>query len=125
MYRGRRACTVAELGFNPANKDLAERDYIETVPEETLILPRPDPDRGYNTIFRGQRLTVKTPPAADLVIGKLKRLDLDDLSDVAFLIDRFRLTEGDLEESFERLPERFKADPVVQDNFRYIKEDYL
>jgi hypothetical protein len=121
----RRACAMTELGFNPANKDLAEQDYIEVVPEETLILPRPDPDRGYNTIFRGQRLTVKTPPAADLVIGKLKRLDLDDLSDIAFLIDRFRLTKADLEESFERLPERFKVDPVVQDNLRYIKEDYL
>jgi hypothetical protein len=121
----RQACAAAELGFNPANKDFVEQDYIEVVPEETLILPRPDPDRSYNTIFRGQRLTVKTPPAADLVIGKLKRIDLEDLSDIAFLIDRFRLTEADLEESFERLPARFKADPVIQDNFRYIKEDYL
>jgi hypothetical protein len=121
----RHACVVAELGFNPSNKDLAEQDYLEIVPEETLILPRPDPERGYNTIFRGQRLTVKTPPAADLVIGKLKRLDTDDLSDIAFLIDRFRLTDADLEESFERLPARFKADPVVRDNLRFIKEDYL
>src|SRR4051812_40082991 len=96
----RRAAAVAELGYNPSNKDLAEQDYIEVVPEETLILPRPDPDRGYNTIFRGERLTVKTPPAADLVIGKLKRLDPDDLSDIGFLIDRFRLTEADLTESF-------------------------
>lgn len=89
-----------------------------------ITLPRPDPERGYNTIFRGHRLTVKTPPAADLVIGKLKRLDTDDLSDIAFL-NRFRLTDADLEESFERLPARFKADPVVQDNLRFIKEDYL
>lgn len=121
----RRACAAAELGFNPSNKDFAEQDYIEVAPEETLILPHPDPERSYNTIFRGQRLTVKTPPAADLVIGKLKRLDPDDLSDIAFLIDRFRLTEADLKESFERLPARFKADPVVQDNLRFIKEDYL
>lgn len=76
-------------------------------------------------LFRGQRLTVKTPPAADLVIGKVKRLDTDDLSDIAFLIDRFRLTGADLDESFERLSARFKADPVVQDNLRFIKEDYL
>jgi hypothetical protein len=60
-----------------------------------------------------------------LVVGKLKRLDSDDLSDVAFLIERFRLTEHDLRESFERLPARFKADPVVQDNLRFIVEDYL
>ena len=34
-------------------------------------------------------------------------------------------TESDLTESFERLPARFRGDPVVQDNFRYVLEDYL
>ncbi len=63
--------------------------------------------------------------AADLVIGKLKRLDPEDLSDVTFLIQHFRLTEADLKESFERLPARFKADPVVQDNLRFVIEDLL
>src|SRR6185295_2773912 len=121
----RRACAAAGLDFNPSDKDLTEKDYLEVVPEETLILPRPDPDRGYDTVFRGLRLTVKTPPAADLVIGKLKRLELEDLADIAFLIERFRLTKADLEESFERLPARFKADPVVQDNLRFVVEDYL
>ncbi len=119
----RRACAAADLGFNPSDKDFAERDYLEVVPEETLILPRPDPERGYNTIFRGLRLTVRTPPAADLVIGKLKRLDPEDLADVGFLIKHFRLTEADLREAFGRLPARFKADPVVQDNLRFVIED--
>jgi hypothetical protein len=121
----RRACAAVDLGFNPSDKDFAEQDYLEVVPEETLILPRPDPGRGYNTIFRGQRLTVRTPPAADLVVGKLKRLEPEDITDVAFLIERFRLTEADLTEAFERLPVRFKADPVVQDNLRFVMEDYL
>ncbi|HEX6864606.1 MAG TPA: DUF6036 family nucleotidyltransferase [Thermoanaerobaculia bacterium] len=121
----RRACAAAELGFNPSNKDFVEQDYLEVVPEETLILPRPDPDRGYNTVFRGLRLTVKTPPAADLVVGKLKRLDPEDLADVTFLIERFRLTRADLADSFERLPARFKNDPVVQDNLHFVLEDYL
>lgn len=119
----RRACAAADLGFNPSDKDFAERDYLEVVPEETLILPRPDPERGSNTVFRGLRLTVRTPPAADLVIGKLKRLDPEDLAD--FLLKHFRLTEADLKESFERLPARFKADPVVQDNLRFVIEDLL
>jgi len=70
-------------------------------------------------------LTVKTPPAADLVVGKLKRLEPDDLTDVAFLIKSFRLTEVDLRDAFERLPGRFKTDPVVKDNFRYVVEDCL
>lgn len=121
----RRACVEAGLGFNPSDKDLMEQDYLEVVPEETLILPRPDPERGYNTIFRGLHLTVRTPPAADLVIGKLKRLDSEDLADVTFLIRHFRLTEADLKESFDRLPTRFQADPVVQDNLRFVVEDLL
>ncbi len=121
----RRACEAADVGFNPPDKDLTDRDYIEVVPEETLILPRPSPDRGYNTVFRGLRLTVRTPPAADLVAGKLKRLEAEDVADVDFLIQRFRLTENDLIEAFERLPARFKEDPVVQDNFRYVVEDHF
>jgi hypothetical protein len=121
----RHACAEAELGFNPADKELTERDYLEVVPEETLILPRPDPERGYNTIFRGQRLTVRTPPASDLVIGKLKRLEPADFADVTFLIQRFRLTAADLQESFSRLPARFKADPIIQDNLRFVLEDLL
>jgi hypothetical protein len=99
----RRACVAADLGFNPKDDALLEQEYLEVVPEETLILPRPDPERGYNTIFRGLRLTVRTPPAADLVIGKLKRLDPEDLADVTFLVKHFRLTEADLRESFDRL----------------------
>jgi hypothetical protein len=121
----RRACVAADLGFNPKDKDFLEQDYLEIVPEETLILPRPDLERGYNTIFRGLRLTVRTPPAADLVIGKLKRLDPEDLADVTFLIKHFRLTGADLKESFDRLPARFQADPVVQDNLRFVVEDLL
>jgi hypothetical protein len=121
----RQACAAVGLGFNPLDKDLTEQDYVEVVPEETLILPRPDPDRGYNTVFRGEHLIVKTPPAADLVVGKLKRLEAEDLVDVVFLIERFRLTQEDLTESFERLPARFRSDPVVQDNLRFVIEDYL
>jgi uncharacterized nucleotidyltransferase DUF6036 len=121
----RRACAAAGLGFNPSDKDFVEQDYLEVVPEETLILPRPDPERVYNTIFRGLRLTVRTPPAADLVVGKLKRLDPEDLADVTFLVRHFRLTAADLKESFGRLPARFKTDSVVEDNLRFVIEDLL
>ncbi|MCP4660261.1 MAG: hypothetical protein GY856_33085 [bacterium] len=121
----RRACGQAGIGFNPSDKDFTEQDYLEVVPEETLMLPQPSPDRGHNTVFRGLRLTVRTPPAADLVVGKLKQLDPEDVADVVFLIERFRLTAGDLSEAFERLPVRFQADPVMQDNLRYVIEDHL
>lgn len=121
----RRACEAADLGFNPANKDLADRDYLEVVPEETLVLPRPSEERPYNTVFRGVKLVVRTPPAADLVVGKLKRLEPEDEADVAFLVQRFGLGRADLEEAFHRLPFRFQSDPVVVDNLRYVLEDHL
>lgn len=121
----RAACERAGLGFNPGDKDDADRDYIETVPEETLLLPAPSDEVPYNTVFRGRRLTVKTPPAADLVVGKLKRLDPEDLADVAFLIRRFGLTRRDIEEAASRLPRRHREDPVVVDNLRYVLEDYV
>jgi hypothetical protein len=121
----RRACEGAGLAFNPGDKEEVEGDYLETVPEETLILPRPSEALPYNTVFRGQRLTVRTPPGADLVVGKLKRLDPEDLADIAFLVQRFGLVRFDIEEAFGRLPDRFRSDPVVVDNLRYVIEDYL
>lgn len=121
----RRACSRAGLGFNPDDKDVVEGDYLEVVPEETLTLPRPSPDRPYNTVYRGVRLKVLTPSAADLLVGKLKRLDPEDVADVAFLVERFRLKRHDVAEAFERLPDRLKGDPVLQDNLRYVIEDFL
>ncbi|MFY9823686.1 MAG: hypothetical protein WAM82_20055 [Thermoanaerobaculia bacterium] len=57
--------------------------------------------------------------------AELKRLDPEDFADVTFLVQRFRLTKADLEEAFDRLPGRFQADPVVQDNLRFVIEDLL
>ena len=120
----RRACLAAGLDFNPSGgKDLAEREFLEVVPEETLILPIPSPERPYNTVFRGHRLVVRTPPAADLVVGKLKRLEPEDLGDIAFLVQRYGLAESDLKEAFGRLAGRWRADPVIVDNLRYVLED--
>ncbi len=120
----RRACAAAGVGFNPTSgKDLAEHDFLEVVPEETLVLPVPSPERPYNTVFRGRRLTVRTPPVADLIIGKLKRLEPEDVADIAFLTQRFAITEGDLSEAFGRLPARWRGDPVIVDNLRYVLED--
>jgi hypothetical protein len=119
-----RACDAVGIDFNPpGGKLLAERDFIEMVPEETLVLPVAAPDRRYNTVFRGRKLVVRTPPAADLIIGKLKRLEPEDLADIAFLVHRFAVTEVDLTEAFGRLRERWRSDPVVKDNLRYVLQD--
>ena len=75
-------------------------------------------------LLRTADINSEALPPADLVIGKLKRLDPEDVSDINFLIDRFRLTEADLKEAFDRLPARLKADPVVQDNLRFVMEDH-
>ena len=120
----RLSCAAAGLLWNPTDKEFAAGDYLELVPEETLVLPVPAPDEHpYNTVFRGLNLTVRTPPAADLVVGKLKRLDPEDLADVQFLVRRFGLDEAALREAFSRLPKRFQTDPVLTDNLRYVVED--
>ena len=119
----RRACEAAGLLFNPEDKDFAPGDYLETVPEETLVLPVPSKERPYNSIFRGHRLTVCTPPAADVIVGKLKRLEPEDLADVHFLVARFGIDEAAIREAFSRLPGPVRADPVLQDNLRYVIED--
>lgn len=118
-----RACDAAGLGWNPADKDFPSGDYLEVVPEETLVLPDPSPERPYNTVFRGRNRIVRTPPAADLVVSKLKRLDPEDLSDVEFLVRRFDLDAASVREAFDRLPSRFRQDPVLTDNLRYILEE--
>ena len=120
----RRACLATGLDFNPSEgKDFAEREFIELVPEETLILPAVSADRPYNTVFRGRRLVVRTPPAADLIVGKLKRLQPEDLADISFLVHRYAVTESDLKEAFDRLPARWRRDPVIADNLRYVLQD--
>ena len=108
--------------MNPSDKEHPVGDYLEVVPEQTLVLPEPGshPD---NTVFRGKRLAVRTPPAADLIVGKLKRLDPEDMADIQFLTGRFTLDEAPLREAFSRLPQRFRDDGVLADNLRYVIED--
>ena len=121
----RRACESAGILFEPLGGDLLEREYLEVIPRSTLVLPVASDELPYDDVFRGRRLTVRTPPAADLVIGKLRRLDPTDVADVEFLVGRFALTAEELEESFARLPRRLQRDPVIEDNWRYVWEDLL
>jgi hypothetical protein len=117
----RRACEAAGLAWNPPNKDFAPGDYLELVPASSLALPTPDGD--YDIVFRGRMLTVRTPPPQDLVIGKLKRLEAEDIGDVHYLVSKLGVDRAAVEEAFARLPERFRRDPVVADNLRYVLED--
>jgi hypothetical protein len=117
----RDACERAGLAWNPPDKDFPPGDYLEIVPASSLVLPAPAGD--YDVVFRGRMLTVRTPPPADLVIGKLKRLDAEDLGDVHFLVAKHGVVRPAIEEAFARLPERLRLDPVLQDNLRYVLED--
>lgn len=117
----RRACEAAGLAWNPADKDFPPGDYLEIVPASSLVLPKAAGE--YDIVFRGRMLTVRTPPPADLVVGKLKRLDAEDLGDVHFLVVKHGVDRAALEEAFLRLPERLRRDPVLSDNFRYLSTD--
>jgi hypothetical protein len=39
------------------------------------------------------------------------------------LAQRFAVTEADLTEAFGRLPARWRVDPVIVDNLRFVLED--
>jgi hypothetical protein len=121
----RRACETAGILFEPMDTEFLEREYIEVIPEATLVLPRASDLRPYTTAFRGKRLTVRIPPPADLVVGKLKRAEPEDLADIAFLARRFALTRADVEEAFCRLPRHLQEEPVIRDNLRYVLEDHV
>ena len=77
----------------------------------------------YDPVYRGRMLTVRTPPAADLVIGKLKRLDPEDMADIQYLIVRHSVDVAALREAFGRLPDRWQRDSVLTDNLRYVIDD--
>lgn len=57
--------------------------------------------------------------AAQLALGFEGRvtIDIDILPGSQFL-------DAELRGAFERLPERFRRDPVVVDNLRYVVEDF-
>lgn len=68
--------------------------------------------------------------AAVLAYGLEQRvtIDIDVLPASRFVemdLEHFRLTGADLKEAFERLPARFQADPVVEDNLRFVLQDLL
>ncbi|MFY9342449.1 MAG: hypothetical protein WAT39_08160 [Planctomycetota bacterium] len=115
------ACAAAGLAWNPPDKDFPPGDYLEIVPAQTLVLPTPAGE--YEVVFRGRRLIVRVPPAADLAVGRRKRLDPEDLADIQFLVTRFAVDEAQLRDAFARLPERFRRDGVLLDNLRYVVED--
>lgn len=116
-----RACESAGLLWNPQDKDAPAGDYVEVVPAASLVLPTAMTD--YDPVYRGRMLTVRTPPAADLVIGKLKRLDPEDMADIQYLIVRHSVDVAALREAFGRLPDRWQRDSVLTDNLRYVIDD--
>ena len=45
------------------------------------------------------------------------------VADIAFLVQRFALVQDDLREAFGGLAGRWRVDPVLLDNLRYVLED--
>lgn len=120
------ACDKAGILLDPTSfEDLESgKPYLQLLPEETLVLPRPRPN-SHLTPWSGNKLSMTTPSPEDLVISKLKRCDSVDIQDIAFLILRFKIKAEDLTEAFRRLPEHWKEDIILKENLENTLTDFF
>lgn len=122
----RQATERAGMAFDPDPELVdVDQDYISLVPEKTLVLPKPSPKHREITLFKGEKLEARCPPIADLVVSKLKRLDPADMQDVAFLIEKYRLTSIEIRAAYKRLPQELQADLVLRDNLDNTLRDHF
>lgn len=120
------ACDKAGILLDPTSfEDLESgKPYLQILPEETLILPKPKPNSQL-TPWSGDKLTMTTPPPADLIVSKLKRCDSVDIQDIAFLMLKFNVKAKDLEDSFHRLPRHWQQDVILKENFENTMRDFF
>lgn len=120
------ACHKAGILLDPTSfEDLESgKPYLQILPEETLILPKPKPN-SHLTPWSGEKLSMTTPPPADLIISKIKRCDVVDIQDIAFLMLKFEVKAEELQESFERLPTYWKEDVILKENFENTMRDFF
>jgi len=120
------ACEKAGILLDPTEFEELEgnKPYLQLLPEESLCLPRPKPNSA-KQCWEGKKLEMSTPPAADLIISKLKRSDPVDLQDIAFLLMKFETTMSELKEAFSRLPSHFRKDVILVENFENTLRDFF
>lgn len=120
------ACEKAGVLLDPTSfEDLESgKPYLQLLPEESLILPRPKPNSEM-TPWKRDKLTITTPPPADLIISKLKRCDALDIQDIAFLMLKFEVNANQLKEAFNRLDEHWKTDVLLKENFENTLRDFF
>lgn len=120
------ACEKAGILLDPTSfEDLESgKPYLQLLPEETLVLPKPRPGKEL-TPWRGETLKVTTPEPADLLVSKLKRCDAIDIQDMAFLILKFQIKKEEVTESFNRLPKHWKEDIILKENFENTLRDFF
>lgn len=116
-------CQAAErsgLSINPPEDTL--RDHIEWILSPRLCLRRPRPEDDI-LLWRGKRLTVKTLPAADLIVSKLIRYDSIDQADIQHLFQMAKPSLKSIRLAVDALPEPFNADPLVLENLKNLESD--
>ena len=115
-------CQAAEkagLAVNP--EAWTPDDHLKWIAPTRLCLPEPDDDR--MLLWQGRRLTVTSVAPAQLVASKLIRYDEMDRGDVRFLCSHASVSHDDVVLAVERLPKRFRDDPVLGDNLAALKTD--
>lgn len=120
------ACKKAGILLDPTSFEDLESGmpYLQLLPEETLVLPKPRPGKEL-TPWKGEKLRVTTPEAADLLVSKLKRCDAIDIQDIAFLILKFKIKREEVVESFKRLPKFWREDIILKENFENTLKDFF
>lgn len=108
------------LPVNPS-EDFAG-DHIELVGPTRLCLA--PPSAGHEVVlWQGKRLTVFTVSPADLIASRLIRYDPTDQADIQFLMTQCRVTLGEIAGAIDRLPQPFRNDALVRENFENLCRD--
>lgn len=114
------AASRAGLPVNPS--EVTDGEHIEWIPTLRLCLPPPRPATE-QVLWRGQKLTLKTVSAAELIASKLIRYDEIDQSDIQFLCAQQTVEWQAVAEAVACLPAPFNNDPLVKENLANLRGD--
>jgi hypothetical protein len=108
----------------PVNPDPTfQGNHIEWVGPVRLCLPPPHDKREGLLLWQGEKVTVRSGSAEDLVASKLIRYDETDQADIQYLFAQFSFDWRSVAEAVRRLPHPFKNDSVVLDNLANLETD--
>lgn len=117
-----RAATAIGLPVNP--EEQYPGDHIEWISALRLCLPKPVPETDI-LLWQGTHLTIQTAGIPQLIASKLIRYDEIAQADIQYLATQGRVELAAIEAAVKQLPDPFDRDPLVQENLRNLKTDWV